>query len=243
MFRHTRQNRIRNIIEVSFALVSLVLFCMLLTLGCSDTNDKTESSDIYETPELHPDSEFYGTTHYIYEGGTVLAKIKADSTKSFNRQDSTVAWALEVFFYDSLGQTSSALVADSGLIRSKTGAYTIYGNLKADFYDSTGQITSHLVGDSGIIQEHTGLLHIYENVVVTGENDRMIETDYLRWNSAKDIIDTDAFVRFTRGNNDVITTYGLVADRGLTRVRLLNQVAGTVGHTAESKPGENPDGE
>ena len=209
-------------------LIAMIMLLLIMLTGCVKTSSDRRKSDDTVDSALVPDSEFYGATHYIYEGGRVIAKILTDSTWTFEINDSTVAWDLDLFFYDSLGQVSSELTADSGLIRSNRGEYRIYGNLEADFFDSLGNPTSHLVGDSGLIIEQTGILHIYENVVVTSEGERKVETDYLSWNSARDIIKTDAFVKFTRGDGDVITTYGLIADRGLTRVRLLNQVSGTV---------------
>jgi len=204
-----------------------------LSIACSEPQPGSNPAAQTDSART-PDSEFYGATHYIYKKGRVTAKMIADSTHTFDAADSTVAWAIELFFYDSTGQTTATMVADSGLIKKDAGIYTVYGNLSADFFDSAGVNTSNLVGDSGVIHEHTGIMHIYENVVVTNESDRKVETDYLRWNSADDIINTDAFVKFTRGNGDVITTYGMVADRGLTRVRLLNQVSGTVIRTEEA---------
>ncbi len=103
--------------------------------------------------------------------------------------------------------------------------------LDMDFFDSTGHITTQLVGDSGIIRELTSQLYVYGNVVVTTADNSKLETDYLYWNTTTDKIETDAFVRITK-KNDVITGWGMEADPGLTRVKVLNRVSGTV-HEAE----------
>jgi hypothetical protein len=217
-----------------FIFTLATLAAVLLMFACSGSLPDKEGKGEKDST-LVPDAEFYGATHYIYDGGRVTAKILTDSTWTFEANDSTVAWDLDVTFYDSLGHVSGTLVADSGVIRTNIGEYRIYGNLEADFFDSLGAPSSHLVGDSGLIQEETGYLHVYDHVVVISENDRKVETTYLRWNSATDVIDTDAYVKFTRGTNDVITTYGMIADRGLNRVRLLNQVSGTVIRNEEKK--------
>lgn len=216
---------------MNFARLKIIIVPLLLSLivtGCADISQNRHADSNTADSIRVPDSQFYGATHYIYKGGRVTAKILTDSSWTFDANDSTVAWNLDVFFYDSTGQISTALIADSGVIRANLGEYRIYGHLEAEFYDSLGVPNSHLVGDSGLIQEHSGYLHIYDNVVVTSQNERKLETQYLRWNIAKDVIDTDAFVKFTRGKEDVISSFGLIADRGLTRVRLLNQVSGTV---------------
>jgi LPS export ABC transporter protein LptC len=100
--------------------------------------------------------------------------------------------------------------------------------LKIKFYDSTGAVTSDLVGDSGLVREEKGLFEIYGNVVaVSVDQQTKLETDYLKWNPEINRIQTDAFVKITKGS-DVITGWGLETDRRLSRIKILRQVSGTV---------------
>lgn len=100
----------------------------------------------------------------------------------------------------------------------------------AEFFDSLGQINSILDGDSALIRETTNHLHVYGHVVVVSEEKSMLETDYLHWNPDIEKIQTDAFVKVTR-KGDVVTGWGLEADQKLTRIKVLNQVSGTIHNT------------
>ncbi len=108
-------------------------------------------------------------------------------------------------------------------------------DLKIKFYDSTGATTSDLIGDSGIVREEKGLFEIFGNVVaVSIDQQTKLETDYLKWNPEINRIQTDAFVKITKGS-DVITGWGLETDRRLSRIKILRQVSGTVSESTTIK--------
>jgi LPS export ABC transporter protein LptC len=108
-------------------------------------------------------------------------------------------------------------------------------NLKIQFFDSSGKAVSDLIGDSGIVREEKGLFEIYGNVVAQSmDRNTQLETDYLKWNPQINKIQTDAFVKITKGN-DVITGWGLETDRRLSRVKILRQVSGTVSESTSLK--------
>lgn len=148
-------------------------------------------------------------------------------TDSASRPDSEVSGA-RIYLYDK-GRVTTEITAEKILkftSLDSTMAYT----LDIDICDSTGQVTTEVVGDSGIIRESTGELHIYGNVVVVTKDKSRLETDYLYWDSKSDKIKTDAFVRITKGE-DVITGWGMEADQRLNRIKILNQVSGTIKDT------------
>jgi LPS export ABC transporter protein LptC len=97
----------------------------------------------------------------------------------------------------------------------------------AHFFDSTGHIISDLVGDSALIRESTSHLYVYGHVVVKSEDSTRLETDFLHWNPDIKKIQTDAFVKIYR-HGDVATGWGMEANQTLTRVKILNQVSGTI---------------
>lgn len=174
----------------------MALTLTLTLVGCSNKEKVSSDSDSVDRSELVPDSELRGATIYLYEKDKVTTEVKAERLKKFEALDSTMAYVLNV-----------------------------------NFFDSIGHVTTNLVGDSGVIRELSNQLSVYGNVVVVTDDSSRLETDYLYWNTNKDKIVTDAFVRIIK-KNDVITGWGMEADPHLTRIKVLNRVSGTV-HDAE----------
>ncbi len=181
---------------LKYKLVISAAFLMILG-GCSSKEKVSSDTDSTERAEILPDSELRGAVIYLYEKDKVTTEIHAARLLKFEAKDSTMAYVLDM-----------------------------------DFFDSSGQVTAELVGDSGIIRELNNQLYVYGNVVVVTADQSRLETDYLYWNTNKDKIETDAFVRITK-KDDVITGWGMEADPGLTRIKVLNRVSGTV-HDAEN---------
>jgi LPS export ABC transporter protein LptC len=146
----------------------------------------------------------------------------AGDADSASLPDSEVTGAT-IHLYEG-GRITTRIVAER-ILKFEALDSTVAYVLRVDFLDSTGVKTSELVGDSGIIREDAGILKVFDHVVVTTTDDKMLETDYLQWNSATDKVESDRFVRFTRGDQ-VIRGYGLETDRGLSRVRIIRPVSG-----------------
>ena len=185
-----------SMIKIIERFTLFLLAVGLISLGCS--NKEKVSSDPTGQSEILPDSELRGATIYLYEKDKVTTEIHAERLLKFEARDSTMAYVLDV-----------------------------------DFFDSAGQVSTHLVGDSGVIREMTNQLNVFGNVVVTTADSSRLETDYLYWNTFKDKIETDAFVRITK-KDDIITGWGMEADPDLTRIKILNRVSGTMHDTEES---------
>lgn len=171
---------------------------LLAVAGCSNKEKVSSESDSTEQTGMMPDSELRGATIYLYEKDKVTTEIRAERVLKFEAKDSTMAYELDM-----------------------------------DFFDSTGHITSKLVGDSGIIRELSNQLYVFGNVVVVTDDNSRLETDYLYWNTLKDKIETDSFVRITK-KDDIISGWGMEADPRLTRIKVLNQVSGKVHDTEEA---------
>jgi len=167
----------------------LVLAC--LSTGCSRQTSSTDKKPGPIDSAALPDSEVRGADIQLYSRGELTTGIRAERILKFDAIDSTMAYVLDV-----------------------------------DFYDSLGQVTSNLVGDSGIIRENTQHFIVYGHVVVITPDGARLETDSLAWNPVVNKIQTDAFVKLTR-DGDVMTGWGLDANKDLTRVRI-HDVSGTV---------------
>lgn len=126
-------------------------------------------------------------------------------------------------------EMTTKILADR-IVKFEAKDSTMGYGLNIDILDSVGHVTSVVVGDSGVIQEETGILNIYGNVVVTTDDGRKLETDSLHWNSKTDQVETDAYVRITKGD-DVLTGWGLEADQGLKRVKILKASGSVIDST------------
>ncbi len=153
----------------------------------------------------------------------------ADSTERAELLPDSELRGATIYLYEKDKVTTE--VRAERLLKFEAKDSTVVYVLDMDFFDSTGRVTTELVGDSGIIRELANQLYVYGNVVVVTADSSRLETDYLYWNTNNDKIETDAFVRITK-KNDVITGWGMEADPGLTRIKVLNRVSGTV-HNAE----------
>lgn len=175
----------RSVITAIFSLAVLLSGCSQKTVSEIDRADSAASI-------LRPDSEVSVATVYLYDREEVTIEIRADLIRRFEAIDSTMAYVLDI-----------------------------------DFFDSLGMISSNLIGDSGVIRESSNQLQVYGRVVVVTQDSARLETDYLYWDPDVGKITSDAFVRFTRGE-DVMTGWGMEADPDLGRLRILSDVSGSV---------------
>jgi LPS export ABC transporter protein LptC len=174
--------------------------------------------------------------HCLLLGLILLSGASCDSDKnlkpersslgdSARRPDSELGGA-QISLYD--GKNVTTGIRADKILKFEAQDSAVAYHLNIQFYDSSGHTVSDLVGDSGIVREGKGLFEIYGNVVATSDDKgTRLETDYLKWNPQINLIQTDSFVKITKGS-DVITGWGLETDRRLSRVKILRQVSGSV---------------
>jgi LPS export ABC transporter protein LptC len=180
------------------AISFLVTLTLALGWGCSQkTISETDQAAADST--LVPDSEVFGATVYLYDRDVVTAEIRANRIRRFEAIDSTMGYVLDI-----------------------------------DFFDSVGQVSSNLIGDSGVIREASNKLEVHGEVVVITSDSVKLETDYLRWSPEIGRIETEAYVKLTRGD-DIMTGWGMEADPDLGRLRILSQVSGSISENEAAK--------
>jgi len=160
----------------------------------------------------------------------------SSSADSILKPDTEVKGA-RIDLFDKSQKTTEILA--TRIIKYEAKDSTMGYVVNAHFFDTTGHVTSDLVGDSALIREATNHLYVYGHVVVKSEDSTRLETDYLHWNPEIKKIQTDAFVKIYR-HGDVATGWGMEANQNLTRVKILNQVSGTIKNadTYENKSGQ-----
>jgi LPS export ABC transporter protein LptC len=83
-----------------------------------------------------------------------------------------------------------------------------------------------LTSQSGEVDENTYDTVARGDVVVVTEDGRILRSEILYWDNARELIHTDQFVHFTDGDQ-VLTGYGLETDPNLTNLLILEQVSGS----------------
>ncbi len=133
---------------------TLLLILTLFVLFACGENDEIKAPGVQAGTEadssvIRPDQEFKDAQIFLYDKDRMTTDIKAGYIEKYEKQDSTLAWHLEVFFYDSTGTQKSHLVADSGLIREEVNLMDAYGHVKIISDDSAKLFSQHLNYNSG----------------------------------------------------------------------------------------------
>ncbi len=131
---------------------------------------------------------------------------------------------LNIFLYDQ-GQITARIESET-MVKFEALDSTMAREVDVTAYDSTGRRNGHLVGDSAVIREKTARMDIFGDVVFVAEDGTTLKTDYLRWNPNTSQIETESFVRITRGR-DWATGWILRADQNLKRWVILKDFQGT----------------
>jgi len=131
----------------------VILFLVLVfVIGCSDKKEikapgVTDANSAADTI-VRPDQELRDARISLYNGAVKTTDVKADYMEKYEKLDSTLAWKLDVYFYDSVGEQMSHLVADSGLVREQIQLIEVFGDVHVDSHDGTSLITRHLLWNS-----------------------------------------------------------------------------------------------
>lgn len=130
----------------------LILGAFIFLFACGDNNEiKAPGSggSAADTTALRPDQEFRNARIFLYDKDHMTTDIKAGYIEKYEKQDSTLAWQLEVIFFDSTGAQKSRLVSDSGLIREEVNLMDVYGHVRIISNDSAKLFSNHLNYNSG----------------------------------------------------------------------------------------------
>jgi LPS export ABC transporter protein LptC len=138
-----------------YRLPLILLLLIGLVAGCGDQNvTKTDQPGPIDSVG-RPDSEVRGARIYLYNRGERTTEIRAERILRFDAIDSTMAYVLDVDFFDSSAQVTSNLVGDSGIIRETTGWLEVFGHVVVLTPDSAKLQTDHLIWNPEISKIQT----------------------------------------------------------------------------------------
>ncbi len=133
-----------NRIEMKNMYKYIIVFASLTILGCSDTSNSTqEMTTEFDSINL-PDSELRVAQIKFFKKGEITSEILAEKVVKFDAEDSMLAYVLDIKMLDSLGNTTTTIKGDSGIIKEVQGAVKIYGHVVVITHDSTKLETEYL---------------------------------------------------------------------------------------------------
>ena len=130
--------------------IALIL-CFLIIGGLIAWSDDDFRKESAEMPtNIGQADQVTSQAHiYLYSGGRKTTDLRADELYQFSKLDSTVAYNLDVDFFDSAGQIISNLVAQEGYIREQDNFLAVSGSVVVRSRDSARLNTEYLEWDAG----------------------------------------------------------------------------------------------
>ena len=95
-------------------------------------------------------------------------------------------------------------------------------NVRIDYFNERGETRSTLTAKSGLLRRKTSNMEARGDVVVTADDGTILTTQKLTWNERTGKIESDRFVRVTKGS-DVFTGVGVEADPDLKNMRVKSE--------------------
>jgi LPS export ABC transporter protein LptC len=117
--------------------------------GCSERNEikapAVGEDDSSAAALVRPDQQIRDAQIGLFDGSTKTVDIHAEYIEKFSKRDSTLAWGLDVYFFDADGRQTSRLTADSGYIRESMQYLMANGNVVVVNEDSSRLETEQLI--------------------------------------------------------------------------------------------------
>lgn len=154
-----------------------------------------------------------------------------------NSPDTQLDGATIVFTKDGI---RSVVVKAARIFRWEKEDSTEAISVTIDFYDDRGEKNSTLTADRGLIREKTQKFAVFGHVVAINSDSTVLKTESLFWDPQTELITTKDYVEITRADGDVLTGYGMKADRQLKEIEILSDVAGKVKDVIEEPPPPHP---
>jgi LPS export ABC transporter protein LptC len=94
--------------------------------------------------------------------------------------------------------------------------------IRIDYFNEDGETRSTLTALHGLLRRRTNDMEARGDVVVTADDGTILTTQKLTWNERTGKIESDKFVRVTKGS-DVFTGVGVEADPDLRNMRVKSE--------------------
>jgi LPS export ABC transporter protein LptC len=108
--------------------------------------------------------------------------------------------------------------------------------VRMNFYQE-GESAAVLTAETAEVDQKTEFTTARGNVVVINKDGDRLESEVLHWDPSQQLIQTDEFVKFTRGDQ-ILTGYGMDTDPHLANVEIHRQFEGDLPANEASDEGE-----
>ena len=128
----------------------------------------------------------------------------------------TQMWKMNTVVTDS-GKVSSIIRAGyvAKYNRTESKITHLDSGLYVEFYDAeTGKRTSVLTSGNGLINDITNDMEAFDHVKVVSEDNTVLESEYLKWSQATQLVSSDKFVTITTPT-EVLQGTGFESDKKL----------------------------
>lgn len=109
-------------------LICTLLLCMIAP-ACTEKTPESNSEEIASS-QIIPDQILYESDILLSDHGVREVLIHSAYLEKFLALDSTLMVNIHATFFDSLGNESSTLVSDSGIVREKTSDLEVWSNVR-----------------------------------------------------------------------------------------------------------------
>jgi len=115
--------------NITYELICTLLLCMIaLAFACTEKIPESNSEEVASN-QIIPDQILYESDILLSDRGVREVLIHSAYLEKFLALDSTLMVNIKATFFDSLGNESSTLVSDSGIVREKTSDLEVWGNV------------------------------------------------------------------------------------------------------------------
>ncbi|MBN1755042.1 LPS export ABC transporter periplasmic protein LptC [bacterium] len=121
------------------------LFCFIFVAGILSCNPEAENN--LSRTDKSPDQESQNTTVNFTNEGRKVAVLWAQHLSKFKDHNLVIGETIKVTFFDSLGNPSTFLTADSGQFEERDQEILVWGNVEVESVDKVFLWTNSLLWD------------------------------------------------------------------------------------------------
>jgi LPS export ABC transporter protein LptC len=155
--------------KIALKILPIILVALVILVSCS--GDEPKATDQKEKPAPATEQVLVDSKINLLEEGRTTAVIDAKYIEKRFGDKNTMAKGITAYFYDSTGNITSWLVADSAEVNERDNQLEVFGNVEVTSADSVKLYTESLSWDqstNNVVTDDYVEIHRQDNMVVRG---------------------------------------------------------------------------